>query len=157
MTVPRSALTRRSALAGVTGAGLALPVLAACGGEGVATGGASPTSTTASTTQPTSQPTTEPPGADGSIPVADVPVGSGVVVLDPQVVVTQPTEGEIKVFSSICTHSGCPVSDIEGSVITCRCHGSTFDAATGAVLGGPAPAPLAPVDFTVQGDRVVVS
>ncbi|MFB9312085.1 Rieske (2Fe-2S) protein [Nocardioides plantarum] len=166
MTTP---LTRRRTLAGLTGVGLALPVLAACGDDSGSTASDTPSGT------PTSDPTTDATSGsapatgeasspassaapvDGIVSTADVPVGSGVILADDQVVVTQPTEGDIKVFSAICTHSGCPVGAIKGAVITCPCHGSTFDAATGAVLGGPASAPLPAVDFTLDGDQVVLS
>ncbi|MDO9457952.1 Rieske 2Fe-2S domain-containing protein [Nocardioides sp.] len=174
MTTPRSTtpLTRRRALAGVTGVGLALPILAACGDDGDAgtatdsstSGSTAPTSSSAPTTDPTSEPTSDaasetsapPETVDGVVSTADVPVGSGVILGGEQLVVTQATEGDIKVFSSICTHQGCPVTGIT-DVISCTCHGSTFDLATGDVLGGPAPSPLPAVDFTVEGDQVVLS
>ena len=162
--------TRRHVLAGATGVGLALPVLAACGDDGGSTaddpaattepGGAATTDSSSAASQPAggdSSAATSEPAATGVVSTSDVPVGSGVILTDPQVVVTQPTEGDFKVFSSICTHTGCPVDAIKGDVITCPCHGSTYDAATGAVLGGPAPSPLPAVDFTVDGDQVVLS
>jgi Rieske Fe-S protein len=167
VTTPRTTpFTRRRALAGVTGVGLALPVLAACGGEDEPSaadpGSSTPTSETTSpassaATSEAPAETTAPATVTGVVSTADVPVGSGVILADQKVVVTQPTEGEIKVFSSICTHTGCPVGAIKGAVITCPCHGSTFDAATGDVTQGPASAPLPAVDFTLEGDQVVLS
>jgi 3-phenylpropionate/trans-cinnamate dioxygenase ferredoxin component len=45
-------------------------------------------------------------------------------------------------FDDICTcpAEGCPLSSglLTGTTITCQCHGSRFDIATGAVLNGPA-------------------
>jgi len=41
----------------------------------------------------------------------------------------------------VCTHAGCTV-DFQSGVIACPCHGSEFDANTGAVLRGPAATPL---------------
>jgi 3-phenylpropionate/trans-cinnamate dioxygenase ferredoxin component len=40
----------------------------------------------------------------------------------------------------ICSEEGCPLSGglLSGTTITCQCHGSRFDIATGAVIGGPA-------------------
>jgi 3-phenylpropionate/trans-cinnamate dioxygenase ferredoxin component len=39
-----------------------------------------------------------------------------------------------------CTPRACPLSGglLTGTTIMCQCHGSRFDVATGAVLGGPA-------------------
>lgn len=167
MTTPWSStpLTRRRALAGATTVGLALPVLSACGGDGEPVVGGDSTTSSAPTTAPTSssgapttpatQPTQGAAGAAGVVSTSDVPVGSGVILSDERLVVTQPTEGEIKVFDAACTHVGCPVSEIRDT-ITCTCHGSSFDLATGDVLGGPATEPLAPVDFTLDGDQVVL-
>jgi Rieske Fe-S protein len=160
-------LTRRRALAGATTVGLALPLLSACGDEqgaparadDPATGSSGPTSeaTTADTADPTAGATSRAPAAAaGIVSTADVPVGSGVIFADEQVVVTQPTAGDIKAFSAICTHSRCTVTDIT-DVITCRCHGSVFDLSTGDVLQGPAPSALPGVDFSLEGDQVVLS
>lgn len=83
---------------------------------------------------------------------ADVPVGSGVILDD--VVVTQPTAGVFKGFSSVCPHAGCKVSEIADATIVCRCHGSTFDL-EGAVVKGPATKPLEPKAVAVRGDSIV--
>jgi Rieske Fe-S protein len=74
-----------------------------------------------------------------------------------KVVVTQPTAGTFKAFSAICTHQGCTVSKIENAQIICACHDSVFDAATGAVVSGPAKGPLAAKAITVSGDGLTVS
>ena len=72
-------------------------------------------------------------------------------------VVTQPTAGEFKAFTSVCTHQGCPVADVADGTINCPCHGSQFDIATGAVTPGPGQKPLAPKTVTVKGDQVIVA
>jgi nitrite reductase/ring-hydroxylating ferredoxin subunit len=54
--------------------------------------------------------------------------------------------GTLYAFSDICTHRQCNLSlggEIEGTTITCECHGSMFDMSTGAVLEGPATEPVA--------------
>ena len=143
-----SDLTRRGVLRGAAVSGLALPVLAACGGDGAATGASAPASSGAG-------------GAGGaSVPTSDVPVGGGTIVTDADenvFVVTQPVEGEFKAFSGICTHQKCPVTEVAGDEIVCNCHGSRYAVADGSVVEGPAPAPLAEVTATVEGDQVVVS
>jgi 3-phenylpropionate/trans-cinnamate dioxygenase ferredoxin subunit len=55
-------------------------------------------------------------------------------------------DGTLYAFSDICTHRRCNLSmggEIEGTAITCECHGSTFDMATGQVLAEPATEPIA--------------
>jgi len=75
-------------------------------------------------------------------PVADIPVGGGKVFADQKMVVTQPQQGEFKVFDAQCPHQGCLVSGVERGAIVCRCHGSRFDIADGAPMSGPARSPL---------------
>jgi Rieske Fe-S protein len=86
--------------------------------------------------------------------VSEVPVGGGMILADAQVVVTQPTAGSFACFSAVCTHQGCLVSEVSGGTINCPCHGSRFNVADGSVAGGPAPRPLPPVAFTVDGDAI---
>ncbi|MEU3254631.1 Rieske (2Fe-2S) protein [Streptomyces sp. NPDC006997] len=83
---------------------------------------------------------------------SDVPEGGGMVVGD--VVVTQPTAGEFKAFSSKCTHQGCAVKDVKDGVIHCPCHGSQFSAADGSVTKGPATQPLAAAEIAVDGESI---
>jgi 3-phenylpropionate/trans-cinnamate dioxygenase ferredoxin subunit len=54
-------------------------------------------------------------------------------------------EGTLYAFGDICTHRGCtlvPGGEIDGTEITCGCHGSVFSIPTGEVLGGPATQPI---------------
>ena len=54
-------------------------------------------------------------------------------------------DGKLYAFADICTHMGCtlvPGGDIDGTEITCGCHGSTFSIETGAVVNGPATQPI---------------
>jgi len=88
--------------------------------------------------------------------ISDVPVEGGQVlgVAGTKVVVTQPVAGTFQAFSAICPHAGCTVNNITKDVITCPCHGAQFDAATGAVVRGPAMAPLASIPIAVQGSTI---
>jgi len=90
----------------------------------------------------------------GSIALADIPVGGGVVIADPPVVVTQPAAGEVKAFTSICPHQGCKVSDVSNNEILCACHGSKFSALDGSVIQGPAVEGLAAAAVSVDGTTV---
>ncbi|MCZ3386553.1 MAG: Rieske (2Fe-2S) protein [Actinomycetia bacterium] len=130
----------------------AAPALAACGSDEPAATDPSPTPSGS-----------EPQGGDGGdggnaevlVATADVPEGGGVILDDPQVVVTQPTAGEFVAFSSICTHKSCPVADVADGTINCACHGSQFSVEDGSVVTGPATSPLPSVAVTVDGPSVV--
>ena len=87
----------------------------------------------------------------------EIPVGGGKIFAPAQVVVTQPTKGTFKAFSSICTHQQCPVASVADGTINCDCHGSKYAIATGAVVDGPAPRPLPPKQITVSGDSITLT
>lgn len=89
--------------------------------------------------------------------VADIPVGGAVSAKDASgnpLIVSRPDRGTVVAFSAICTHMGCTVAP-HGGELLCPCHGSTYDLATGANTGGPAPSPLPKVAVTVEGGQVV--
>jgi len=96
-------------------------------------------------------------GSSDSIKTSEIPVGGGQIFEDRKIVVTQPTAGEFKAFSSVCPHQGCAVAEITGSNIVCPCHGSTFDIETGAVTNGPATSPLSAKTVAVDGDSLTVT
>jgi len=86
----------------------------------------------------------------------EVPVGGGVILQEEKIVVTQPTEGEFKAFSAVCTHQGCIVAEVQ-ETINCNCHNSKYSIEDGSVQGGPAPSPLKEVAITVNGDKIVTA
>lgn len=136
---------RTMLLLGAAG-GLSLPLLAACGGGSSSTAGPPP-SAGGSTGSPRPGAGHGGSGAGSKAapvlgPTSDVPVGGGHVFGTQKVVVTQPTQGEFKAFSAVCTHQGCLVSSVSGGEIHCPCHGSSFSIKDGSVSGGPAPSPL---------------
>jgi Rieske Fe-S protein len=135
---PASAPSRRVVVAAVGAAGLAL-TLNACGSEDDSSSSSS--SDTA---------------AAGSVlgKTSDIPEGGGKIFKDSGVVVTQPTAGEFKAFSSKCTHQGCAVTGITNGVITCPCHKSEFSVTDGSVKKGPATQPLPEEKITVSGDSI---
>jgi thiosulfate dehydrogenase [quinone] large subunit len=76
-------------------------------------------------------------------PAADVPVGQAASFTDPATgdpsIVIQPRSGQFLAFDAVCPHAGCTVGyDAAAKVIACPCHGSQFNASTGAVEVGPA-------------------
>ena len=142
-------LTRRAALAfggvGAVGSALALAGCAPSGSSG--DGGSGGTGSQA--------PASDVAGQDVAA-LADIPVGGSIdaTIGGEPVLLSQPTAGKVVAFSAICTHQGCVVA-AAGSQFECPCHGSVFDAATGAVEQGPAPKPLPQVAVSVDGDRVI--
>lgn len=57
-----------------------------------------------------------------------------------------------------CPHMGCPLSDgkVDGTILTCACHGSQFDVTTGALVHGPATKGVRTHAVRVSGDEVEV-
>jgi nitrite reductase/ring-hydroxylating ferredoxin subunit len=52
--------------------------------------------------------------------------------------------GHLYAFDDTCTHTGCSLAkgSLDGTTVTCRCHGSQFDVTSGAVVRGPAVQPV---------------
>jgi Rieske Fe-S protein len=84
--------------------------------------------------------------------LAEVPVGGGVI--RGNVVLTRPAGDTVHAFSAICTHQGCKVDRIADGRIDCPCHGSVFDASTGAVVNGPASTALGKIAVVVRNGEV---
>ena len=97
------------------------------------------------------------PAATGEVltSVDKVPVGGGVVL--GSIVLTRDAKGDIRGYSATCTHQGCKVSGVSNGAIQCPCHGSAFNASTGAVVQGPATRPLTPVALVVRDGNVYTS
>ncbi|MEV5891100.1 Rieske (2Fe-2S) protein [Nonomuraea fuscirosea] len=153
--------SRRAVFASVGAGGLALAISACSGGGTDTTANTTPDAGTPQSSAPQSgAPETSAPAADGGgalAKTADIPVGGGTVFKDQKIVVTQPTEGEFKAFSALCTHKGCPVGSVEDGAIVCPCHNSKFAIADGSVTGGPAEKPLAAQEIKVDGDQIMLA
>jgi Rieske Fe-S protein len=88
--------------------------------------------------------------------VREIPVGGGKIFAAERVVVTQPARGTYRAFSAVCTHVGCILNQISDGTINCPCHGSKFKIANGAVVAGPAPAPLPEKQIKIVDGKVVL-
>jgi Rieske Fe-S protein len=132
-------VTRRTVLAaGAVGAGTV--ALAACGSG-------------SSTSQATPQ------ANAGLVRLDDIEVGRCVSAKLPDgrtAIVARPTSETAVAFSAKCTHMGCTVAPA-GNELHCPCHGSKYNALTGAVIQGPASRPLAKVAVRVANGEVVTS
>ena len=85
---------------------------------------------------------------------SDIPVGGGKIFPDYRLVVTRPSEADLKAFTAICTHDGCMLNSVTDKTINCPCHRSRFAITDGAVVHGPALRALTPRTITVEGDSI---
>ncbi|MFE9672660.1 Rieske (2Fe-2S) protein [Streptomyces sp. NPDC006259] len=129
--------TRRTVLRGAALAPVAGLGSAACSATGGTTAPATPTAPVEL-------------GADG-----EVAKGGARLYRDHNVVVGRSASGELKAYSTICTHAGCPINKLDGTTLVCPCHGSEFDATTGEVLREPATVPLHELPVRTENGKIV--
>lgn len=86
---------------------------------------------------------------DGEMHVYDV-VGTRVNVTN--------SGGRLYAFDDTCTHMGCSLANgkLDGTTVTCACHGSQFDVTSGEVLRGPAQRPVRSRGVRLEGDALLV-
>jgi Rieske Fe-S protein len=89
--------------------------------------------------------------------VDEVPQDGGLVITDPPIVLTRTSTGDVRAFSAVCTHQGCKMDRIADGKIDCPCHGSQFDANTGAVITGPASSALKAIPVEVREGSIYTS
>jgi Rieske Fe-S protein len=176
-TAERPEPSRRAVVLGVGGAGLAI-ALTAC--TGYQSGGGTVAEPAAPSAEDTEDPpaadltddaaTEEPPPAEEEPPPAeeappadafaktsDIPEGGGKIFENEKIVITQPTAGQFKCFTAVCTHQGCTVASISNGTINCPCHGSRFKIEDGSVAGGPASGPLEEKQISVTGGSITLA
>jgi thiosulfate dehydrogenase (quinone) large subunit len=158
----REAVLKGTVTAAAAAAGLVLGGVVA--GLGRLAGGTKNNSGTAPSlpTQSASAPSSS--GSGGSHPAGtaigpakDVPVGGTASFTDPSSgnpsIVIQAKAGKFVAFDAVCPHAGCTVEyDKSAAVMVCPCHGSQFNAATGAVEVGPAATGLSPITIAKGGN-----
>ena len=139
----------RRTLGGLAAAGVGVPLLAACGGD--ASGRQRTRAAASPRLRPARRVSAHPwrddfrraPADEALTSTSDVEVGGGAIFADQEVVVTQPSAGEFKCFTAVCSHQGCLVSSVSDGTINCDCHGSKYSIENGDVEEGPATFPLA--------------
>jgi len=147
--------SRRNLMAGLAAAGVAVPVLAACGSSSDTTGTTSSAGSTDSSGS-TGGSSSAKSGGD-TFPTSEIPVGGGKIFSSDKVVVTQPKAGDFKAFTAVCTHQGCIVANVSDGTINCTCHFSKFSIEDGSVVNGPATRALAEKKVTLSGTSLTVS
>jgi Rieske Fe-S protein len=87
----------------------------------------------------------------------ELPPGSGQAALyrgTPIVLLN--VEGDVRIFSAICTHEGCTVDwSPTAGILQCPCHDGRF-AVDGSVIEGPPPAPLLRLEAGVRDGTIYV-
>ncbi len=154
MTSTPRRLDRRTLLGCAALYGVAGPILAACSSDRADEGTDAGATGETDGSSPSSSGGSAKAGGAALVAVADVPVGGGVALSDQDVVVTQPTKGEFKAYTTVCTHQGGAITTVEGGDMICSLHQSHFSIEDGSVTQSPATSPLPEVQIKVQGGQV---
>lgn len=66
--------------------------------------------------------------------------------------------GTYYAFDDTCTHRQCSLAEgeLEGTTLTCACHGAQFDVRTGSVVAPPAPLPVRTYAVRTEGDALQI-
>jgi 3-phenylpropionate/trans-cinnamate dioxygenase ferredoxin subunit len=67
--------------------------------------------------------------------------------------------GRLFAIDDTCTHEQCSLAEegtLDGTVVTCGCHGAQFDVTTGEVLAPPAPEPVKSYPLRIEQDAIVI-
>jgi nitrite reductase/ring-hydroxylating ferredoxin subunit len=146
--------SRRAVFGGALGVGIGVPLLAACGSDSEDSSAGGDTGSGGDSGGETGGGTTS---SGGIGKTSEVPVGGAKIFKAEKVMVSQPTEGEFRAFSAVCTHQSCAITKLDGDEIECTCHFSRFSIKDGSVTKEPADKPLPELKVTVSGDELVVS
>ncbi len=69
------------------------------------------------------------------------------------------SNGRLFAIGDTCTHEQCSLAEegtLEGTVVTCGCHGAQFDVTTGAVLAPPALEPVEAYPLRIEQGSLVI-
>jgi len=66
--------------------------------------------------------------------------------------------GQLHAIDDTCTHKACSLAKgkLDGTTVTCPCHGSQFDVTTGEVLRGPAQQAVRSRLVQIEGESLLV-
>lgn len=91
--------------------------------------------------------------------VAEVKTGQlKAVEVDGTYVALANVDGRFYAFDDTCTHEACSLADgvLEGTVVTCPCHGAQFDVTDGRVVAPPAVEPVRCYPVRVENAQLVL-
>lgn len=92
--------------------------------------------------------------------VSELPPGSMKTVIAAGIhIAIANVDGQYFAVDDICSHKHCSLGtkgSLDGSTVTCGCHGAQFDMKSGSVLTLPATTGLAAYSVSVEGDSLVV-
>lgn len=95
-----------------------------------------------------------------AIAISDLPSGSmKTVMLAGKKIAVSHVDGEFFAIDDTCSHAQCSLGDegfLDGNVVTCGCHGATFDVTSGKVLSLPATVDITTYQTKVEGNDVFV-
>ena len=95
-----------------------------------------------------------------AIKTSEIPAG-GITAIDVRGirVAVANVGGTYYAFDDACTHEQCSLAEegeLEGTTVTCTCHGSEFDVRTGKVLAPPATLAVKVYPVRVAGDALQI-
>lgn len=93
--------------------------------------------------------------------VGDIAVGSmKTVSLSGKRIAIANVDGEFFAVDDTCSHEQCSLGTegmLDGSIITCGCHGGQFEVSSGKVLSLPAPTDISSYQVKIEGSDIYVA
>lgn len=95
-----------------------------------------------------------------AVAASDIPSGNmKTVIISGKKLSIANVDGEFFAIDDTCSHAQCSLGTegfIDGTVVTCGCHGATFDVTNGNVMSLPATTGIATYQTKVEGNDVFV-
>ncbi len=92
--------------------------------------------------------------------ITDLPVGSmKTVVVGGKKIAVANVDGAFFAVDDTCSHAQCSLGEegfLDGIVVTCGCHGATFDVKSGKVMSLPAVTDVASYPVKIEGGDLFV-
>ncbi len=93
--------------------------------------------------------------------IRDVPPGSMKTVrVGGKAIALANVDGEVFAIDDTCSHAQCSLGSegfIDGNVVTCGCHGATFDVTSGKVMSMPAVTDVAKYAVKVEDNDILIA